>query len=261
MANFLLGWPNRITYGTLSASSSEAGLSVDNLANDQGSADQGWQTPASQGWFNVTIPQPDVWQGFSIHRTNLSSGSQIRWRVWAGIDTGAAPIYDSGLIGAGIVAGYNQSVLALPAPITGRTVQCDIMDASNPDGYLNVPLAYAGPVWQPAYNFDPGSSDGFIEGTTKTITRGGGVIIRSDWIKRTFTLSLSGIRANEVWPKIKDLERWARRGNNCLLVPDPASPLINLTSVFGQIEPASDVTYPNKVIEARGWKAVVTERL
>lgn len=261
MANFMIGWPNRMTYGTLTASSSEVGLPVTNMANDQGSFDQGWQTPMLQAWFRLTIPASDMWQAFSLHRTNLSKSAQVRWRVWTGTDTTAGPAYDSGMVASGIAPSYNQSVWILPHPISGQTVQCDLADANNPDGHINIPLAYAGPVWQPMRNFDPNSSAGRTMSSTKTVTRAGSVVIRSDWVKRTFTLSLSGIRAAEVWSQVMDLDLWARRGNNSLFVPDPADPLINLMSVFGELEASSDVTYPNKVVEARGWKATITERL
>lgn len=261
MANFLIGWPNRVTYGNLTASDSESGLAASNLALDQGSSDRAWQCPSRQGWFKLTMNVQETWQAFSLHRTNLSKTAQVRWRVWSGANTGTPLVYDSGEQPGGIVPAYNQSVIVLPAPVTGQTVQADITDSDNPDRFINIPLAYAGPVWQGARNFDPGSSAGHTKGQAKTVTRGGGVIIRSDWIKRTFTISLSGIRAVEVWPQVMDLDLWSGRGNNSLFVPDPEDPLINLQSIFGEIESASDVTYPNKVVEARGWKAVITERL
>lgn len=261
MANFALAWPNRFLYGSLTASSSEAALGVTNLANDSGSADQGWQSPDTTAWVNLQLSAVDTFQAFGVFRTNLSSGASIRWRVWSGTSVQNAPVYDSTQVPANVAASYCQSVLFLPSPVTGQMVQVDISDPSNPDGFLNVPLAYAGPVWQAARNFDPNSSTGRTVQSTKTVTRGGGVVIRNDWVKRTFTLSLSGIRAAEVWSKVMDADLYARRGNNLLFIPDPADPQINLTAIFGEVEPQSEVTYPNRVIEARGWKANITERL
>ena len=261
MANFCLGWPNRWIYATLLASSQETGLEATNLANDAGSPDQAWQSTGTTEWIRLTLPAQDVFQAFGLFRTNLSATAQVRWRVWSGTSTTSAPVFDSNTYPANVAPSYLQTVLVLGDAVVGQTAQCDITDPSNPDGFINVPLAYAGPVWSPLRNFDPGSSNGRTQQSTKTLTRGGGVVIRNDWVKRTFTLSLSGIRVAEVWSKVMDADLFARRGNNLLLVPDPADPLINLQSIFGEVEPQADITYPNRTIEGRGWKALVTERL
>ncbi len=260
MANFVLGWPNRFVYGVISTSASEAALDGSKLANDQGSPEQAWQSPYTSGSIRLTVPEAMLWRGFGLFRTNLTTKAAVRWQVLADV-SGSSPVYDSGTIPAGIVPGYSQTILILPAAVVGRVIQVDIFDPTNPDGFLNIPLAYAGPLWQPARNFDAGSSAGRTMQSTKTLTRAGGIIIRSDWVKRTFTLSLSGIRASEVQPNVMDLDLWAKRGNNVFFVPDPDSPDANQQAILGEFETSSDVTYPNRVIEARGWKAVITERL
>lgn len=260
-SNFCLGWPNRIDAGLLTASSAEQGMPVTNIATEAGGADQAWQSVGITGSITLTLPAADSFRAFGLFRTNLTDSATIRWRVFPTSSTGGSATYDSGTVLAGVMRGYAQTVLVLPNAVPGQAIQVDIADTSNPDGFLNVPLAYAGPVWQAARNFDASSSTGRTMQSNKTITRGGGVINRLDWIKRTFTLSLSGIRAAEVWPKVMDVDLYARRGNNVLFVPDPLDPLINSTAIYGELEASSEVTYPNRVIEARGWKAIITERL
>lgn len=262
MANFCLCWPNRVTYGTITVSSAEPGLGGENLANDSGSPVYAWQTAGvTNGAINLVLPTQDTWRAFGLFRTNLTANAAVRWRVWAGTSMSDVPLFDSGQRSAGIAPSYLQSVLVLPSEVTGQMVQCDINDTGNPDGFLSVPLAYAGPIWQPLRNFDASSSTGRTSQSVKTATRGGGVVVRNDWTKRTFTLSLSGIRAAEVWSKVMDADLYARRGNNLLFIPDPADPLINLQSIFGEVEPTSEITYPNRVAEGRGWRATITERL
>lgn len=260
-SNFCLGWPNRIDAGLLQASSAEPGMPVTNIATEAGSADQGWQSTSTTGWITLTLPAADSFRAFGLFRTNLTTNATVRWRVFPTSSTGGATSYDSGIVPADIVPSYAQTVLVLPAAIAGQAIRVDIADVSNPDGHINIPLAFAGPVWQAARNFDPNSSAGRTMQSNKTVTRGGGVIIRSDWIKRTFTLSLSGIRASEVWPKVMEVDLYARRGNNVFFAPNPSDPMINQTAIYGELEASSDVTYPNRVIEARGWKATITERL
>ena len=262
MANFCLAWPNRFTYGSITVSSAEPDLGGSNLANDSGSPIDAWQTAGvTNGAINFILPAQDTLQAFGVFRTNLTANASIRYRVWSGTSMSDAPVYDTGPKPAKVAPSYLQSVLVLPNAVTGRMLQIDLDDPGNPDGFINVPLAYAGPVWQPSRNFDASSGTGRTAQSTKTATRGGGVVVRNDWVKRTFTVSLSGIRASEVWSKVMDADLYARRGNNLLFVPDPADPNINLISIFGEMDPQSEITYPNRVVEARGYKAMVIERL
>lgn len=261
MANCLLGWPNRFTYGSLTASAAEAALPVTFLADDQGSADQGWQAPGTAAWARLALPTADTFRAFGLHRTNLTSSATVQWRVWSGTDTATTPAYDSGVVAAGVVLGYGQTVRVLPAPLTGQTVQCDVSDPTNPDGFLNIAQAYAGPAWQPFRNIDFASSNGRASQSARTVTRAGGVILRSDWLKRVYDLTLAGVRDAEVWPLLMDLDRYARRGNNILFIPDPLATTLNYESLFGELETQGNVTWPYKTPDARGWRAIITERL
>lgn len=260
MVRCILGWPNGFTGGTLAASSAEAALPVTNLANDQGSPDQGWQTLAgvttARIEFAVTAPVP--WRAFGLFRSNLTPEATVRWAV---LDASGSAVYDSGIQPAGAVPGYGQTVRVAAAPVAGTHVTCDISDPGNPDGFLNVPLAFAGPGWQPFRQFDYASFPAKLATSIRTVTRAGGAVIRTDSIKRTFDLTLSGIRDAEVRPLLLDLETYALRGNNVLFVPEPGASTVNYDSLFGELAPSSGVTYPYKTPEVRAWRAMLTERL
>lgn len=85
MANAIFGWQNRIATGLLSAGSAEASLPVSNLAGQQGSAAEAWQTAsgALSSWFACDAGAAVSWRAFLLARTNLTPAATVRWRVGA----------------------------------------------------------------------------------------------------------------------------------------------------------------------------------
>ena len=258
MSNCLFGWPNGFVYGAITVSSAEAALPGSNLSNDQGSADQAWQTVGIAGRVTLTLPAAGPIRVVSVHRTNLTAAAQLHCAI---LDALGGVVWDSGTLTPQIVPGYAQAILMLPPGISGQVVQLDISDPANPDGFLNVALAFAGPAWQPSLNFDENSGTGRSNQLTETITRSGGSITRDDWIKRVFDLSLSGVISADVWPQLMALDLWCRRGNNMLFIPDPDAVEIGQQPIFGQLLPITNITYPLKAVDARGYRATISERL
>ena len=188
------------------------------------------------------------------------SQAQIQALANNGATVTGAAAFDSGTVPAGVAAGFGQSLVIAAIEAAGRVAQLDVSDPGNPDGFLNIPLAYAGPVLQPLRNYDYSSAEGQTEQSTKKVSRSGGVTKRTDWIKRVFELSLSGIRAVEK-PQFLALDRFGRQGGNVLLVPDPASATRAQEAIFGEFEPQGNIGYPLQTPEARSYRATVTERL
>ena len=58
-----------------------------------------------------------------------------------------------------------------------------------------------------------------------------------------------------------DLDLYGRRGNNVLLVPAPASPLIGQQAVFGQLASQDDIGFVGPSTLYHTYKATITERL
>jgi hypothetical protein len=169
--------------------------------------------------------------------------------------------YDSGVVPAGVAAGYGQSVTAAPEDVTGRYCVLDIDDPGNPDGFLNIPLAYAGPAWQPAGNVSPATVQGRDESTAEFTSRGGQEYPVSFWQRRRADVDFQAIRNSEVWPNVDALDRVARLGGNCLFVPDPDSDDRHRASVFGRAKPRADLSYFQGAPDRRAWRVSFTERL
>lgn len=260
--NCLLGYSNIVKTGTLTPTD-QGGLPAANLQNDQGSADQAWQTTAGVTSASLLIDSGGVsqmWQAFGLFRTNLTSGATVRWRVSANSSM-ASPTYDSGVVNAGIIPGYLQSVIGLAAPVAGEFAQLDVVDTSNPDTFLNIPLAFAGPCFQPQTNLDYSSTWGRDRQVTETVTRSGAEFPLTQFARRRITLSFQGIRASEAWTAAMEADRVASiAAGNLLFIPDPASATIQYESCFGRFGP-KDLAFPYGNADRRSWGGVLTERL
>lgn len=252
MSRAVIGYSNSALLGSVAASSSVGGLGPDQLQNDQGGPDYALQIPSTSG--TITITYTGVYHLFGLFRHNLTTGATVTWVV----KNGASTVMTGTSLAP--VAGFRQSVYMAPAAVNGTSMVVTISDAGNPDGFLNIPLIYAGPLFQPAVGLDYQSSPGRQAQQVKTTTRSGAVIIRTDWIKRTYDMVFNDLKDVEV-AAIDEIDLSGYQGNNILFVPNPASLLINKEAVFGELQPASGVTYPKQAADARGYRATMVERL
>ena len=266
MADALYGWVNRIVTGSLTAGSSQALLPVANLQNPHGSADQGWQTaagvrdPVPGAWMVCDAGASVTWRAFGLFRTNLTEQAQVRWFVSAAADFSTLA-YDSGKISAGVVDGYNQHVHIAPSTVTGRYLRLWIYDEANPDGFINIPLAFAGPAAAPGFNFDYPSTFGIEEVTDEVVTRGGAEYPEFRFNRRRWNVEINTIEKAEVWSIIVPWWQASVGGNNVLFVPDSEADDVQRVSIFGRVKANSDISYPYETIDYRAWRANVTERL
>jgi hypothetical protein len=171
------------------------------------------------------------------------------------------PELDTGTMLAGVVPGYGRTVLALAEPVRGAVCRCDINDPGNPDGALNIPLAYAGEAWEPAMNVSWDTAPGWDSQVDEATTRGGQEYASLQWRRQRWEIAHQAILDHEVWPRVMDLQRVAQRGGNILFVPDPGGPDLQRQALFGRLSSQADVTYPFQTIERRAWRARLTERL
>jgi hypothetical protein len=233
MTTLLLGWINRAKTGTLTASAAASGLGADQVANDQGATSAAWRTPAGTTTAHLQIDAGGAvaWRLLSIHRTNLTPAATLRWRLSgdAGFSTA---LYDSGTLSAQVAAGYGQAVHVLTAEVTARYLRLDIADATNPQGFLSVPLLFAGPAWQPAIQWSADSAEGAVTDLSVPVTRGGQEWPELRWRKRRRGVVMPWVAREDRWPQLGEFERAAASGGNILLVPSPAGDLAR-EPIFG----------------------------
>ena len=250
----LLGWQNAVTAATLTASApAVAGLDPSQLQNDQGSPANAWQTPGLAVSLTIdTGSSASVWRVLALARTNLTSSATLRWQVGS---------YDSGIIPAGVIPKYGQSILILPNDIASQTARLTLADPTNPDGFLSVALIYAGPAWQPGVGGNFASTVGRDTQVDEVTSRSGQEFPTLRWSRRRWSIAFDGITAGEVWTKLDDLDATARAGSNVFWCPDITLTTIAQNSIIGRCNVTEDIGFPYQGADARSWKANITERL
>lgn len=174
---------------------------------------------------------------------------------------GQVPEFDSGMDPAGVAPGYGQSILVMPEAVHGQLCRLDISDPSNAQGFINIPLLYAGDSWTPALNIDWESAPGNDAEVVEVVTRGGQEYPTLRYERRRWEISHQALSSQEIWRNVSEMMRSARTGGNVLFVPEPDGEDINREAVFGRLHSTADYTYPLQAREHRAWRGQITERL
>jgi hypothetical protein len=261
MGNTVLGINNLVKTGALSAGSQAANMPITNLQTDAGASSMAWQTAAgvrtasAGATFRIT-PTRQLWRLFGLFRTNLTQGASVTFSlyqnpsalVWRQTVTGPSP-------------GYFQAVAVAPDDVYADYCQVDIDDAGNPDGFINIPLAYAGPAWLPMLGFTWNSTYGRDSTVDELISRGGQEYPTYLYQQRRWEAAFDAITDSELWGVAQDLDRISRYGGNILFVPDLASHTIANEAVFGRVTVTADVSYIAGFADRHAWKFRCKERL
>ena len=258
MSNTLFAWNNYVLTAALSASSQA--LPVSNLQNERGAPSEGWQTAAGV-IENATVtitPQisRSTWRVFGLFRTNLTPFANVTVTlynspssaVWGGSVEGPEP-------------GFYQSILVADSDVQADYCVIEIDDPGNRQGFLNVPLIYAGPAWlttsPPSYE----TTFGGDAAVNESVSRGGQEYPTLLYERRRGELAFQSIRSGEVLGQLAELTATARRGNNVLFAPDISSETMPQEAIYGRVTATADVGYPYGAADRRSWRARITERL
>ena len=202
-----------------------------------------------------------IYRRISVFAKQLTNG-QLKALSGTGSTLDAtAATYDSGTVSAGIVAGIGQSVIVAPADASGRYARVDINDPANPDGFINVPLAFAGPVWVPNVGADWQSAIGRDARIDEVQSIGGQEWPVMRWARRRHVVQLAAVTSSEVWASYMALDLTARMGGNVAYIPDTASADIAREAIFGRMQPLSDLGYTDRSVNLRSVRMSITERL
>ena len=253
MKNCGFGWENRVLQGQLNASAQSDSLPVLNLTNHQGSSSFAWRIPSTTATLTIACSSQVSWQAFSVHRTNLSASAVLNVSVQAAGQTVWSQSTTGALLG--------QILLIAPAPVLGDTAVLSVSDPENPDGFLSVPLAYAGPLFQPARNFSSSSTSGRTLGQTTLTALSGAEFVEARWVQRHLEIvhqSLGDADLAALDPMIAS----AGLDQNVLFVPDPsaAAMTLNRAALYGRLS-AGDLSNPFGAADRHSQTFTFTERL
>lgn len=252
-----IGHTNLVKTATISATSEETYLPATNVAGDIGAASMGWQTLATvtTATLTITMDTPGSYvSAIGIFRTNLSATAQITITI----TYSGGPVYSE--VFTGVSAGYGQVVALMGSATLCDSITIAIVDGSNPDGFLNVPLAFAGPLFEATYPIMQDATYGRQTATAELISRGGSEFPRFLHDKRFWKFQIAATDT-EAFENVAEIDRLARLGSNILFVPDTASDYLQQEAIFGRLRETLDINFALGAVKTRSWGGMVTERI
>lgn len=263
MGNTVVGWNNYVTSAALVAGSQAANMPPENLQDDSGSPSIAWQTlagvktAAAGATLRITpAATGQTWRAFLLARTNLTTAAVVTVALY----TNPSTLVWSGTASA-IVAGYGQSVIVAPTDKVADYCIISIDDTTNTDNFINVPLAFAGPVWFPATGMTWQTTFGRDSLVDEVVSRGGQEYPTPRWLKRRRDVAMDSLTSPEVWADAQEIDRIGRVGGNMLLLPDSTSATIGNETLFGRYESVSDIGYVALVAGLFTWRFRIRERI
>lgn len=256
----LIGWENAVEApgAALTASSEAVGYPVHLLAVPQGAPSVAWQTVAgvTSAHVQIAASMPGL-RAVALARTNLTSAATIRVRAGAVATITSAPAYDSGIVLAGVGRGIGQALHILPSAVNVVACRIDIADPTNPEGCLNIPLAYVGPLRD--VPISPSARRQVRGRADNAETRGGQVYDQFLSRARAWTFEAATIDdATAAW--IDDLEAAAVAMRNILFVPRNDHPRAARDAVLGMLTPEA-LGFLTATGRNLTWSATIIERL
>lgn len=247
------GWENRVLDATLTADAQVARLPVSNLRNQQGAASLGWRVPRTTAGLTVAWSGASPIRAVSFHRTNLTAGAT--WSVT--VYNGATGVWSAS--GGPVVGG--QILAVAPATVTGDSARITVNDPENPDGWLDLPLAYVGPLWQPARNFSTDSTVGRALGQDSLTSLAGTEFVEARWYQRTASIAHQSLGDADA-AVLDQILRAAATGQNILFLPDPGADATTLAeqALFGRLS-GGDLSNPFGAADRHSITLTMTERL
>jgi hypothetical protein len=257
-----IGWNNLALSATITAGS--AALPAQNVRGPHGSPSTAWQTAAgvvtSGAGATLTVTPTtgaQIWRVMGVFGSNLTASATVTFELWN--TTGPTLVWSSAL--GGPVSGYRQVVAIPSADKVADYLKISIDDASNTDGFINIPLVFCGPSWSPQRNISYSSAPGREEQTLETISRGGQEYPVPLWQRRRWSVEFDSLANSEVWTTLDPLLMTSRSGINVFFCPDSASSYLQQEAVFGRLKTFSDITYPYQAADRRRCQVQITERL
>lgn len=259
MENCGFGWQNHVLDSVLTASAQVNSLPATNLLLPQGSPSLGWRAPASSITLTLSSASSVQWRAISLHRTNLSSSAT--WQIRIGRQAGGNSTWDYAWSG-NCSAINRQCVHVTPAEQAGDICEITITDTDNPAGYLDIPLAYAGSLWQPVRNYSTSSTFGRTLGQDSVTSLGGQEFISTRWHQRKYTISHQSLGDADA-AVLDQILLAAAADNNILFLPDPgADPtVLSARALYGRLSAGSDLSNPFGAADRHEISLTLTERL
>lgn len=226
-------------------------------------------TTAGRTWLEIDLGQTRVLDVFSLLSHNLTQDATIRVRLSSVADF-STTIYDSGMVPAWpSIGGYGSlpwgvfswgeiiapaeasfySIMSLQiiSQVSARYVRLDIVDSSNPDGYVEAGRIWVGPAWKPSQNIQFGWNIGFVDDSTVSYSRSGQAFVDEKSRRRVLEFVLANIPESEMYGNALDfIDRRKGVSGDLLVIPQPNRPDLFINEViYGRMKNLQPIQHPD----------------
>lgn len=259
--NMLLAAINKADDGIFTEGSQVSSLPIENLTDRQIS--KVWRTATTTApdvsgstrdttsgrtWFEVDLGVNTTLDYIGLLRHNITRDGQIRVRISTVFDFSSL-VYDSGLVNAWpTVTGYGSlpwgtfswgNVLSAPdlsiytidfhhpldTAVVGRYVRVDIVNASNPDTFIEAGRFYASPSYFPSINIQYGFAIYWKDDSLVSKSLGGQRFVQQKSRYRRMEMSFSEIPEVEAYTNLFDfIQRRKGISGDLVIIPQPDRP-------------------------------------
>lgn len=180
--------------------------------------------------------------------TNLSSAATIRWK--RGTTAGASDVYDSTALSAWAITPlvYNgkrhHMIIVAPSTTSARYETVEIVDTSNPDGYVELGYSWFGDLFVPAINASYGLKDQLIDHGSIQRSESGAVWATTRRKFRSTSFVLDWLTQTEA-DTLHEIERVAGTTDPIVYIPDLTNRALQQRyGGMGLISELSAIDYP-----------------
>lgn len=267
MTTLRIIYDNAADRGVISASSTAGSLAASNLKIDRKS--KIWRSVGTSATLTCTWTAPEVVSGVILPFCNLTANATMQVRVYD-VAVGGTPIFTSPItvaappVGLGYWA-WGQQPLGVNAFAYGfnvyarvwfekmllaRRVEVDIVDSTNPAGYIDVSRLIIGNYWEPAHNTGFGLPVSFTDSSTNSRAQSGDLISNRGYKSKKLSVDLN-------W--LTDADRsmlsslFRNNGNSkpifvSIFPNDPDSAKEQTYQIYGKLPTTPQITHPMHTI-------------
>ncbi len=229
----LIGFNNRLDDATLDASGEVGALPIENLQVNP--LKKAWRVASGTAWIDITLAASATMRVFALmaadQGNNLTAAATIRIRC-SDISTTTGDILDTGVISAGVIAGYPHVYHVHTAEISAKFCRIDIVDSSL--SVIDIGKGYVGPVWEPTRNHSFGRGASWADNSNRVRSEGGQIITGTGARFRVFDFALDFNSEAEMMTNAFELDREKGINDDILVMLDPDT-FSQKLSLFGPV--------------------------
>ena len=233
----IIAWRDAIATATLTACAQVADKPVQNAQVNPVALP--WIVPGSSGHVDVDAGAAIQWRVFAALGTNLTPSATVRLQL-SGVAAGESDVHDSGVVSAGVIAGYPQVYLLLDQALSARYARLSFADAALSELWIG--RLFGGPAWEPARNRSYGDAIRWEDPSLRDRTQGGQLLMGKRQKHRVASFQLEFNLRAEMMANAFELDRQAGVTEDVLVMLDPET-YRQQESVFRPLARSTDLTH------------------